>query len=58
MGQACDLSELSTANPLINDPVSEVGIQAGAVVSKFVQRGEGMNVTVFGSSYLPAPGCT
>jgi quercetin dioxygenase-like cupin family protein len=33
---------------LINDPASEVGIQAGAVVSKVVHRGEGMNVTVFG----------
>jgi quercetin dioxygenase-like cupin family protein len=33
---------------LINDPASEVAIQAGAVVSKVVHRGEGMNVTVFG----------
>jgi quercetin dioxygenase-like cupin family protein len=33
---------------LINDLAREVGIQAGAVVSKVVHRGEGMNVTVFG----------
>jgi quercetin dioxygenase-like cupin family protein len=33
---------------LINDLAGEVGIQAGAVVSKVVHRGEGMNVTVFG----------
>jgi quercetin dioxygenase-like cupin family protein len=32
---------------LINDPASEVAIQAGAVVSKVVHRGEGVNVTVF-----------
>jgi len=33
---------------LISDPPSEVVIQAGAVVSKVVHRGDGMNVTVFG----------
>jgi quercetin dioxygenase-like cupin family protein len=33
---------------LMNDPASEVGIQAGAVVSKVVHRGDGINVTVFG----------
>ena len=33
---------------LISDPPSEVAIQAGAVVSKVVHRGDGMNVTVFG----------
>lgn len=33
---------------LISDPRSEVAIQDGAVVSKVVHRGEGMNVTVFG----------
>ena len=33
---------------LIADPASEVVIQSGAVVSKVVHRGEGMNVTVFG----------
>jgi len=33
---------------LIIDPANEVAIQAGAVVSKVVHRGEGMNVTVFG----------
>lgn len=33
---------------LIVDPVSEVVIQPGAVVSKVVHRGDGMNVTVFG----------
>jgi quercetin dioxygenase-like cupin family protein len=33
---------------LIVDPASEVVIQPGAVVSKVVHRGEGMNVTVFG----------
>ena len=30
------------------DPPSEVAIQPGAVVSKVVHRGDGMNVTVFG----------
>ena len=33
---------------LIADPAGEVAIQAGAVVSKVVHRGDGMNVTVFG----------
>ncbi len=33
---------------LIIDPPSEVTIQPGAVVSKVVHRGDGMNVTVFG----------
>lgn len=33
---------------LIVDPPSEVAIQPGAVVSKVVHRGDGMNVTVFG----------
>lgn len=33
---------------LIIDPPSEVAIQPGAVVSKVVHRGDGMNVTVFG----------
>ncbi len=33
---------------LFNDPTSEVGIQEGAVVSKVVHRGDGLNVTVFG----------
>jgi quercetin dioxygenase-like cupin family protein len=33
---------------LIIDPTREVAIQAGAVVSKVVHRGDGMNVTVFG----------
>ena len=33
---------------LIIDPTSEVTIQPGAVVSKVVDRGDGMNVTVFG----------
>ena len=33
---------------LIADPVGEVAIQSGAVVSKVVHRGDGMNVTVFG----------
>jgi quercetin dioxygenase-like cupin family protein len=33
---------------LIADPVGEVAIQSGAVVSKVVRRGDGMNVTVFG----------
>ncbi len=30
------------------DPSSQVAIQPGAVVSKVVHRGDGMNVTVFG----------
>ena len=33
---------------LITDLASEVAVQAGAVVSKVVHRGDGMNVTVFG----------
>jgi quercetin dioxygenase-like cupin family protein len=33
---------------VISDPTSEVSIQDGAVVSKVVHRGDGMNVTVFG----------
>lgn len=33
---------------LIADPTDEVAIQSGAVVSKVVHRGDGMNVTVFG----------
>jgi quercetin dioxygenase-like cupin family protein len=33
---------------LIIDPAGEVAIQPGAVVSKVVHRGDGMNVTVFG----------
>jgi quercetin dioxygenase-like cupin family protein len=33
---------------LIADPAGAVVIQPGAVVSKVVHRGDGMNVTVFG----------
>jgi quercetin dioxygenase-like cupin family protein len=33
---------------VIADPAGEVAIQSGAVVSKVVHRGDGMNVTVFG----------
>ncbi len=33
---------------LIIDPTTEVAIQTGAVVSKVVHRGDGINVTVFG----------
>jgi len=36
------------SHALIVDPASEVAIQPGAVVSKVVHRGDGMNVTVFG----------
>jgi quercetin dioxygenase-like cupin family protein len=35
------------AHTLISDPASEVTIQAGAVVSKVLHRGGGVNVTVF-----------
>jgi quercetin dioxygenase-like cupin family protein len=35
------------AHTLISDPASEVTIQAGAVVSKVLHRGDGLNVTVF-----------
>ena len=35
------------AHTLISDPASEVTIQAGAVVSKVIHRGDGLNVTVF-----------
>ena len=33
---------------LVADPASEVAIQPGAIVSKVIHRGDGMNVTVFG----------
>lgn len=36
------------SHSLIVDLANEVTIQAGAVVSKVVHRGDGMNVTVFG----------
>lgn len=36
------------SHTLITDPASEVAIQTGAVVSKVVHRGEGVDVTVFG----------
>ena len=36
------------SHTLINDPAREVTIQPGAVVSKVVHRGDGLDVTVFG----------
>jgi len=36
------------SHTFIGDPASEVAIQAGAVVSKVVHRGDGLGVTVFG----------
>ncbi len=36
------------SHTLIADPAREVTIQTGAVVSKVVHRGDGLNVTVFG----------
>jgi quercetin dioxygenase-like cupin family protein len=33
---------------VITDPAREVAVQTGAVVSKVVHRGDGLNVTVFG----------
>ena len=39
---------LDMPHVLIIDPPSEVAIQPGAVVSKVVHSGDGMNVTVFG----------
>jgi quercetin dioxygenase-like cupin family protein len=36
------------AHSLISAPAREVTIQPGAVVSKVVHRGDGLNVTVFG----------
>lgn len=33
---------------MITDPAHEVAVQTGAVVSKVVHRGDGLNVTVFG----------
>ena len=36
------------AYTLINSPAEDVAIQPGAVVSKVLHRGEGLNVTVFG----------
>jgi quercetin dioxygenase-like cupin family protein len=33
---------------LIADPTGEVAIQSGAIVSKVLHRGDGLNVTVFG----------
>ena len=35
------------AHTLISHPASDVTIQAGAVVSKVLHRGDGLNVTVF-----------
>lgn len=35
------------AHTLIADPAAEVTLQPGAVVSKVVHRGDGLNVTVF-----------
>ena len=35
------------AHTLISDPASNVTVQAGAVVSKTIHRGGGLNVTVF-----------
>ena len=35
------------AHSLISDPASEVTTQAGAVVSKVVHRGDGLEATVF-----------
>lgn len=37
----------SVAHTLISDPASDVTIQAGAVVSKVLHRGGGLNVTAF-----------
>ena len=43
----CDLEhDRGVSHTLINDPASEVTIQAGAVVSKVVHRGDGLDVTV------------
>ncbi|HMK96064.1 MAG TPA: cupin domain-containing protein [Acidimicrobiales bacterium] len=36
------------AHLLVQDPTIEVDVQTGAVVSKVLHRGEGINVTVFG----------
>jgi hypothetical protein len=36
------------AHTLISDLAGEVAVQSGAVVSKVVHRGDGLNVTVFG----------
>lgn len=36
------------AHYVIQDIAAEVDIQAGAIVSKVVHRGDGLNVTVFG----------
>ena len=35
------------AHTLISDPASEVTLQVGAVVSKAVHRGDGLDITVF-----------
>jgi quercetin dioxygenase-like cupin family protein len=36
------------AHTFIEHPAGEVAVQPGAVVSKIVHRGDGLNVTVFG----------
>jgi len=36
------------AHTVVHDAAAEVEIQPGAVVSKVVHRGDGLNVTVFG----------
>jgi quercetin dioxygenase-like cupin family protein len=40
--------EEAVTHVVIRDIATEVEIQSGAVVSKVVHRGEGINVTVFG----------
>ena len=37
----------NVSHTLINDPSGEVTVQPGAVVSKVVHRGDGLDVTVF-----------
>ena len=44
----CPEHDREVSHTLISDPASEVAIQAGAIVSKVVHRGDGLEVTVFG----------
>ena len=45
---AFDVHDQAMAHTLIECPAGEVAVQRGAVVSKVVHRGDGLNVTVFG----------
>ena len=47
---ACHVHDQAMAHTLIDRPAGEVAVQSGAVVSKVVHHGDGLNVTVFAST--------